>query len=57
VFNGGAEMAKSSKHLQEINTTDILTINRTARETRSRIERVFMAARAKGLRSGENPAI
>jgi integrase len=54
-----------SKNLQEINTTDILallspmwlTINRTARETRSRIERVFMAARAKGLRSGENPAI
>ncbi len=54
-----------SKHLQEINTTDILailspmwlTINRTARETRSRIERVFMAARAKELRSGENPAI
>ena len=54
-----------SKHIQEINTTDILailspmwpTINRTARETRSRIERVFMAARAKGLRSGENPAI
>jgi integrase len=54
-----------SKKLQEIQTTDILailspmwlTINRTARETRSRIERVFMAARAKGLRSGENPAI
>lgn len=53
------------KRLQEINTTDILailspmwlTINRTARETRSRIERVFVAARAKGLRSGENPAI
>ena len=33
-----------------------LTINRTARETRSRIERVFMAARAKGLHSRENPA-
>jgi integrase len=54
-----------SKPLQEINTTDILailspmwlTINRTARETRSRIERVFIAARAKGLRFGENPAI
>lgn len=53
-----------SKGLQEISTTDVLnilspmwlTINRTARETRSRIERVFMAARAKGLRSGENPA-
>ncbi len=54
-----------SKTLQEISTTDVLnilspmwlTINRTARETRSRIERVFMAARAKGLRSGENPAM
>ena len=54
-----------SKPLQEINTTDMLailspmwlTINRTARETRSRIERVFIAARAKGLRFGENPAI
>jgi integrase len=54
-----------SKPLQEINTTDILailspmwlTINRTARETRSRIERVFIAARARGLRFGENPAI
>ncbi|MBV9462568.1 MAG: integrase arm-type DNA-binding domain-containing protein [Bradyrhizobium sp.] len=53
-----------SKPLQEITTTDVLsilspmwmTINRTARETRSRVERVFMAARAKGLRSGENPA-
>jgi hypothetical protein len=54
-----------SKQLQEIKTTDLLailspmwlTINRTARETRSRIERVFMAARAKELCSGENPAI
>ena len=54
-----------SKQIQEINTTDVfailspmwLMINRTARETRSRIERVFMAARAKGLHSGENPAI
>jgi integrase len=53
------------KRLQEIDTTDVLTIlspmwltiNRTARETRSRIERVFMAARAKGLHSGENPAM
>ncbi|SHN70680.1 Phage integrase family protein [Bradyrhizobium erythrophlei] len=54
-----------SKALQEISATDVLnillpmwlTINRTARETRSRIERVFMAARAKGLHSGENPAM
>ena len=54
-----------SKQLQEIKTTDILailspmwlTINRTARETRSRIERAFMVARAEGLCSGENPAI
>jgi integrase len=54
-----------SKTVQEISTTDVLnillpmwlTINRTARETRSRIERVFMAARAKGLRYGENPAM
>ena len=53
-----------SKALQQIRTTDVLnilspmwlTINRTARETRSRIERVFMAARAKGLHFGENPA-
>ena len=34
-----------------------LTINRTARETRSRIERVLSAAKAKGHRSGENPAM
>ena len=34
-----------------------LTLNRTARELRSRIERVLSAAKAKGLRSGENPAI
>jgi integrase len=53
------------KQLQQIDTKDVLailspmwlTINRTARETRSRIERVFMAARAKGLHSGENPAM
>jgi integrase len=52
------------KQLQEIDSMDVLailspmwlTINRTARETRSRIERVFLAARAKGLHSGENPA-
>jgi hypothetical protein len=34
-----------------------MTINRTARETRSRIERVFEAAESKGLRSGKNPAM
>jgi hypothetical protein len=34
-----------------------LTLNRTARELRSRIERVLSAAKAKGLRSGENPAM
>jgi integrase len=34
-----------------------MTINRTARETRSRIERVLDAAEAKGLRSGKNPAM
>ncbi|WP_035661428.1 site-specific integrase [Bradyrhizobium sp. Ec3.3] len=34
-----------------------LKINRTARETRSRIERVLSAAKAKGLRSGDNPAL
>jgi len=52
------------KALQDITTDDVLgvltpiwtTIPRTARETRGRIERVFDAARAKGLRSGENPA-
>lgn len=54
-----------SKTLQEISTSDVLavlspiwlTIPRTARETRSRIERVLSAAKAKGLRSGENPAM
>ncbi|UPT92173.1 tyrosine-type recombinase/integrase (plasmid) [Bradyrhizobium barranii subsp. apii] len=34
-----------------------MTINRTARETRSRIERVLDAAEAKGLRFGKNPAM
>ncbi|WP_439373022.1 tyrosine-type recombinase/integrase [Bradyrhizobium sp. DASA03120] len=34
-----------------------ITINRTARETRSRIERVLDAAEARGLRSGKNPAM
>lgn len=53
------------KALQDITTNDVLaiisplwlTINRTARETRSRLERVFDAAKAQGLRSGENPAL
>jgi integrase len=54
-----------SKRLGDISTTDLLailsplwmTINRTARETRSRIERVLDAAESKGLRSGKNPAM
>ncbi|WP_441254317.1 tyrosine-type recombinase/integrase [Bradyrhizobium sp. 613_E4_N2_2] len=53
------------KRISEIATPDVLAIispmwltkNRTARETRSRIERVLSAAKAKGLRSGENPAM
>lgn len=53
------------KRISEIATADVLAIispmwltkNRTARETRSRIERVMSAAKAKGLRSGENPAM
>ncbi|AMA55719.1 tyrosine-type recombinase/integrase [Bradyrhizobium sp. CCGE-LA001] len=52
------------KTLQDITTADVLevispiwlTINRTARETRSRIERVLEAADSKGLRTGRNPA-
>jgi integrase len=52
------------KALQDITTNDVLailsplwlTINRTARETRSRIERVLDAADSKGLRAGRNPA-
>jgi integrase len=54
-----------AKELAEITTNDILAIlspiwmaiNRTAREMRSRIERVLDAADAKGLRSGKNPAM
>ena len=34
-----------------------MTINRTARETRSRIERILDAAESKGLRAGKNPAM
>jgi integrase len=53
------------KEPSEITTNDVLailspmwlTINRTARETRGRIERVLSAAKAKGLRSGGNPAM
>ncbi|MDE2471302.1 MAG: integrase arm-type DNA-binding domain-containing protein [Bradyrhizobium sp.] len=53
------------KRLGDVTTNDILailsplwmTINRTARETRSRIERIFDAAESKGLRSGKNPAM
>jgi integrase len=54
-----------AKRLGDITTIDVLeilspiwtTINRTARETRSRIERVLDAAESKGLRSGKNPAM
>lgn len=54
-----------SKRLGDVTTNDVLailspmwmTINRTARETRSRIERVLDAAESKGLRSGKNPAM
>ena len=53
------------KRFADITTQDILAIllpiwleiNRTARETRSRIERVFDAAEAQGLRAGKNPAM
>jgi integrase len=53
------------KRLGDITTNDVLailssmwmTINRTARETRSRIERVLDVAESKGLRSGKNPAM
>jgi integrase len=53
------------KRIGDIATNDILailsplwlTINRTARETRSRIERVLDAAESMGLRSGKNPAM
>ncbi|UPT97830.1 integrase arm-type DNA-binding domain-containing protein [Bradyrhizobium barranii subsp. apii] len=54
-----------TKELADITANDVLailsplwlTINRTARETRSRIERVLDAAEAKELRSGKNPAM
>jgi integrase len=52
------------KHLDEITTADVLgvlqpiwnTKQETASRLRGRIERVLDAAKAKGLRSGENPA-
>jgi integrase len=53
------------KRLVDITTSDVLAIlsplwmkiNRSARETRSRIERVFDAAESQGLRSSKNPAM
>ena len=53
-----------SKPVDQISTEDVLAIlqpiwllkNETAARLRGRIERVLYAARAKGLRSGENPA-
>jgi hypothetical protein len=53
-----------SKPVDQITTEDVLAIlqpiwldkNETAARLRGRIERVLDAARAKGLRSGENPA-
>lgn len=53
-----------SRRLNEITTEDILRLLRpvwqtkqeTAARLRGRLEKVFDAARAKGLRSGENPA-
>ncbi len=53
------------KQIGAVTTADVLAIispmwltkNRTARETRSRVERVLSAAKAKGLRTGENPAM
>ena len=53
-----------SRRLNEITTEDILRVLRpvwqtkqeTAARLRGRLEKVFDAARAKGLRSGENPA-
>jgi integrase len=54
-----------AKKPADITTADVLailspiwmTINRTARETRSRIERVLDGTEAEGLRSGKNPAM
>jgi integrase len=52
------------KRLKDITTDDVLSVlkqvwtskPRTARELRGRIERILDAAKARGLRSGENPA-
>jgi integrase len=52
------------KSLKHVTTSDVLEVlspmwltkSRTARETRGRIERILDAAKAKGLRSGDNPA-
>lgn len=54
-----------SKHVDEITTSDVLgvlkpiwlTKSETASRLRGRIERVLDAAKAKGHRSGENPAL
>lgn len=56
--------ALRAKRVDEVTTDDVLAVLRpiwtrtpeTASRVRARIERVFDAARAKGLRSGENPA-
>ncbi|MHC2317580.1 integrase [Bradyrhizobium diazoefficiens] len=54
----GTELANITVNdVLEILSPIWMTINRTARETRSRIERVLDAAEAKGLRSGKNPAM
>lgn len=53
-----------AKRVDEVTTEDVLGVLRpiwtrtpeTASRVRARLERVFDAARAKGLRSGENPA-
>jgi integrase len=57
-------LALRPKRCKDITTDDVLEVvkplwadkNKTARELRGRIERILDAAKAKGLRSGENPA-
>lgn len=57
-------LTKYAKPIDEITTDDILSIlnpiwkskHETANRLRGRIERVLNAAKARGLRSGENPA-
>ncbi len=59
-----AALPLRAKQVAEITTDDVLDVLRpiwtrtpeTAARLRGRIERVFDAAKAKGLRSGENPA-